>query len=165
MTIRAVLFFLVVSLYSCYSFRGTNIASTIDTFYVEQTSILAGLGQTPGDLPELFMESLRAKVRNQSRLTYDDRNPDITFESEITSFVLGDEARAAGNVSTLLKIAASIKVTYIDNQDEDNNWTSTFSHTVNYDPSINIQEAQDGFIEEILDQISEQAFNKAFTNW
>lgn len=165
MMTRALFFALATMLLSsCYSFKGTSIPAEVKTFYVDQTSKGAGALLAPGDLPERFMEALRAKIRNQSRLSYSKVDPDISFESEITQFVLADEAASANNVSSLLKMQISIKVAYIT-ADEDDNWTQTFSHTINYDPSVDLQSAQDGFIDQILEQITERIFNKAFTNW
>ncbi len=156
----------MMSLSSCYSFRGTSIPSNVKSYFVEQTTIDARALLTPGDLPERFMEALRAKVRDQASLSYNKVSPDIEFHTVITNYKTDEEVRSAdNNTATLLKLQASVKVEYISNTNEDDNWTQTFSHTINFEPTIDFQTAEDGFIDEILEQITEQIFNKAFTNW
>jgi len=146
------------------SFRGTSIPADVNTFYVDQT-ILSALN-APGDLPETFMEALRQKIRDQSNLNYNSVNPDIEFKSDISVFAQGNEAESAeNNRAALLKLTITVKVEYISNKNEADNWTNSFSHTVNFDPSVDFQTAQAGFIDEIFEQITEKIFNKSFTNW
>lgn len=149
---------------SCYTFRGTSIPSDVNTFYVDQAILRAT--NAPGDLPERLMEALRAKIRNQSSLQYSDQSPDIEFGMEISSFVQANEVESAeNNTAALLKLTISVRTEYISNRNEEDNWNQTFSHTVNYDPSVDFQTAQDGLIAEVFEQITEQIFNKAFANW
>lgn len=163
-------FFLVLTIVlgSCYSFKGTSIPPDVNSYYVDQTTIQSGerTQLTPGDLPQRFMEALRDKLRNQSNLVSNDVSPDVEFVSVITEFDIDDQARSPDNeLATLYKLNASFRVEYISNKNEDDNWTQTFSHTVNFDPSVDLQTAQDGFIAEILEQVTEQIFNKSYTNW
>jgi len=164
---KSVILIVIIScLTSCYSFRGTSIPPDVKSYYVDQTVIDPRATLTPGDFPELFMEALRAKIRNQSRLIYNDATPDIEFLSTITQFEIADDVRGDGeSLSTLNKITASVKVEYLSATDEEENWSQNFSHTINYDPSLDLQSSLPGFIEEILEQVTEQIFNKAFTNW
>jgi len=164
---RLILLITIASLSSCYSFRGTSIPPDMKSYYVAQCTMepSAKTAIAPGEMPVQFMEALRAKIRNQSRLIYNDVSPDIEFRSTITQFETNENVGGGNNVANLIKLTSSIKVEYINLNDEEDTWTQVFSHTINYEPTVNLQTAQDGFIEEILEQISEQAFNKAFTNW
>ena len=165
MRTNTVIYLLIMAICSgCYSFRGTSIPSDVNTFYVDQAILRAT--NAPGDLPERLMEALREKVRNQSSLKYNDVSPDIEFGMEISSFVQANEVESAeNNTAALLKLTISVRTDYTSNKNEEDNWTQTFSHTVNYDPSVDFQTAQDGLIAEAFEQITEQIFNKAFANW
>lgn len=169
MLIRIIILFSLTSmLASCYSFKGISIPPDVKSYYVDQTTIQSGerTQLTPGDMPERFMEALRGKLRNQSNLIPNDVSPDVEFISSITEFDIDDQARSPDNeLATLYKLNASIRVEYISNTNEDDSWSQTFSHTINFDPSVDLQTAQDGFIDEILEQITEQVFNKSYTNW
>ena len=148
---------------SCYSFRGVSISADVKTFFVSQVKLSDFAA--PADTPERFMEQFREKIRSQSSLKWDDTNPHIEFDCEITSFRVSNEANQQGNEVSLNKLTISVKAAYINNNNEDENWTKTFSFGIPFEASEDLQEVQDGYIEDIFEQISENIFNDAFTNW
>lgn len=158
--------FLVVTLHSCYSFKGINIPSDVKTFYVRQVSLHPVNAEfAPADSPERFMEQFREKIRSQADLEWNDIDPDIEFDCEIASYKVSNEGDQEGNEVSLNKLTISVRVEYISNNDEEENWNKSFSFGIPFDPSEDLQEVQDGFIEDIFEQISENIFNDAFTNW
>jgi hypothetical protein len=157
--------FLGVTFYSCYSFKGVSIPSDVKTFYVRQVRLNPGVQLAPPDSPERFMEQFRLKIRSQSSLLEDDINPHIEFDCEITGYRVSNEGNQQGNEVSLNKLTISVKVAYINNNDEEENWNKSFSFGIPFDPSEDLQEVQDGYIEDIFEQISENIFNDAFTNW
>lgn len=154
---------IAITLNSCYSFRGVSIPSDVKTFYVRQVKLTDFAA--PADTPERFMEQFRQKVRSQSSLKWDETDPHIEFDCSITSFRVSNEGNQQGNEVSLNKLTISVKVEYINNNDEEENWNKTFSFGIPFDPAEDLQEVQDGYIEDIFDQISENIFNDAFTNW
>ena len=62
---------------SCYGFKGISIPPDINTFYVEDFENRAP--NAPGGINQTFSETLRTKIRNESKLTLVDRDADITF--------------------------------------------------------------------------------------
>lgn len=164
---RSVLLIFCFLLHGCYSFKGTSISPDLKSYYIEQTTITSKSNSiTPADMPEKFMEALRAKIRNQSNLIYNDISPDIEFKSTITQYDLSDESQNIDqDISSVRKLVASINVEYISNKDEKDNWTQTFSHTIFFDPTTDFQSSEESFIDQIIEQITEQIFNKSFTNW
>lgn len=155
--------FIGVTFYSCYSFKGISIPADVKTFYVRQVR-LSDFG-APADSPERFMEQFRQKIRSQSSLKWDDTNPHIEFDCEISSFRVSNEGNQQGNEVSLNKLTITVKVEYINTNDEDENWNKSFSFGIPFDPSEDLQAVQDGYIEDIFEQISENIFNDAFTNW
>ncbi len=160
-----ILFFLGITLYSCYSFKGVSIPSDVKTFYVRQVRLNPSAQFAPADSPERFMEQFRQKIRSQSSLKWDDTNPNIEFDCEISGYRVSNEGNQQGNEVSLNKLTISVKVEYINNNDEEEDWNKTFSFGIPFDPSEDLQEVEDGFIEDIFEQISENIFNDAFTNW
>lgn len=120
----------------------------------------------PGDINQRFSESLRAKIRNESRLIYNEQNPDIEFSGSIVRFGLTPEAPQAGNTVALNKLEISVAIDYVNHKDETKNWKSkqfTFFRTFESDKDfISIQ---DSLIDEIFKQLMENIFNEAFTGW
>jgi len=157
--------FLAITLQSCYSFKGVSISSDVNTFYVRQVRLSPNAQFAPADSPERFMEQFREKIRSQSNLKWNDTDPHIEFDCEITSYSVSNEGDKQGNEVSLNKLTISVKVEYINNNNEEENWNKSFSFGIPFDPSEDLQEVQDGFIEDIFEQISENIFNDAFTNW
>ena len=150
---------------SCsYSFKGIDIPADVKTYYIENFQNEAI--QAPGDLAQRFTEALRAKIRNESRLTYNEPSPDVEFSGSIVRFIITPEAPREGNTVSLNKLEIAVSVNYINNQDETKNWKSkqfTFFRTFESDKDF--LTIQDKLIDEIFKQLLENIFNEAFTGW
>ncbi|MEM9545935.1 MAG: LPS assembly lipoprotein LptE [Bacteroidota bacterium] len=165
---KRILFFLLIGILfsSCYSFRGVSIPPDVKTFYVRQVRInLTGASLAPADAPERFMEELRGKIRSQSRLEWDDTEPHIEFDCEITSYQVSNEANRQGNEVALNKLSIGVKANFYNNNDPEEDWNKSFTFGIPFDPNEDLQAVQDGYIADIFEQISENIFNEAFTNW
>ena len=154
-----------VVLQSCYSFRGVSIPADVNTFFVRQVRLSPSVQLAPADSPERFMEQFREKIRSQSDLKWNDTDPHIEFDCEITGYRVSNEGNQQGNEVSLNKLTISVKVGYINNNDEEEDWSKTYSFGIPFDPSEDLQEVEDGYIQDIFDQIGENIFNDAFTNW
>ena len=155
--------FTVLFLSGCYSFRGVSIAAEVNTFYLPAVKLTDFTA--PPDSPERFMEQFREKIRSQSDLKWNEVNPDIEFDCNIISYRVSNEGSRSGNEVSLNKLTISVKVDYTDNTNEEENWSKTFSFGIPFNADEDLQELQDGFIEDIFEQITENIFNDAFTNW
>ncbi len=154
--------FLLVS--GCYSLSNTSIDYTkVKTYYIENFRNNA-LNAFP-DVEREFTEGLKEKIRTQSRLVYEDANPDIEFKGTVVDYRISSEAPQPGELVSLNRLTIVLAIEYIDNTNEENNWRSNFSHFVNFDATEDITSIQEDLIEEIRDQLMEDIFNKAFTNW
>ena len=160
-------FTLLISLLSgCYSFKGISIPPAAESFYVKDFILRAN--NAPAQIDQLWSEALREKIRNESRLTYNEQSPDIEFEGSITSYKVVGTAPQAGNTVSLNKLTIGISVTYTNNAGgggKDDEWTQNFSFFKDFDATLDLNSVEEGFIEEIFEQLTENVFNKAFTNW
>ena len=163
---RILLFALLGMIFtSCYSFKGVSIPPDMKTFYVRQVNLNPSASLAPADSPERFMEQFREKIRSQSSLKWNEVDPNIEFDCEITSYRVSNEANQQGNQVSLNKLTISVKVGFINNNDPEEDWNKSYSFGIPFDPSEDLQEVQDGYIQDIFEQISENIFNDAFTNW
>ncbi len=153
----------IACLSSCYSFKGISIPATVSTFYVDDFKLK--VGNAPGDIDQRFSEALREKIRNESSLNYTEQDPDIEFSGAVITFRTTSEAPTAESLAALNRLEISVKVKYVNNRDEEDTWNNSFSFFENYDGNTDLGSVQDGLIESIFEQLTEDVFNKAFTNW
>jgi len=157
-----VLCFLVLD--SCrYGFKGTSIDPSVNTFYVDVFKVDARnapeiIGQ---DFTNLFVE----KIRRESRLDPVDTDPDIEFKGSISRYEVTYEAPQPGETAAFNRLNLTIKVEYIDYKKEDAGWKQSFPFFFDFPNNQNLIDIQDEAIEAIYEQLVEDIFNKAFTNW
>ena len=147
----------------CYSFKGTSISPDVKTFYVAPFDNNAP--DAPPTLPIEFSEALRAKILNESRLVLDEENPDVEFVGAITTWRVSSEAPKPGELVAFNRLTIGVRVEYINHRNEEENWKSNFAYFADYDATQNLLDVQDQLIEAINEELVNQIFNKAFTNW
>ncbi len=148
---------------SCYSFKGIAIPPDVKTFNVENFQNTAP--SAPGDINQRFSEALRSKIRNESRLVYNEQNPDIEFSGTIIGFDLRPEAPQAGNTVALNRLDINVSVSFTNNKDEKGSWKKNFSFFKTYESDKDFISIQDQMVSDIFKQLMENIFNEAFTGW
>ncbi|MFT5764518.1 MAG: hypothetical protein ACI8X3_001949, partial [Saprospiraceae bacterium] len=63
------------------------------------------------------------------------------------------------------RLDVTVNVEFINNKDETQNWVQPFSYFSDFESDQNFLTVQDGLVETINNQLVEDIFNKAFTNW
>jgi len=158
---------LLIIAFSCgscrYGFKGTSISSEVNTFYVEVFDVDAR--NAPAIIGQDFTNLFTEKIRRESRLNPTDQDPDIEFEGSISRYEVTYEAPQPGETSAFNRLNLSITVEYIDNKKENEGWKENFSYFFDYPSTANLIDIQDEAIETIYEQLVEDVFNKAFTNW
>ena len=157
-----ILLLAVFVLQSCYSFKGISIPPDVNSFYVEDFGNSAK--NSPVDVNQIFAEALREKIRNESRLRYNEQNPDIEFQGTIKEYSVRS-IPAQEDESALNRFEIKIQVQYVSNKNEDDSWDQLFSFYQDFESDVDLNSVQDELTETIFEQLTEDVFNKAFTNW
>lgn len=157
------LFVLIACQLSCYSFKGISIPEAVDTFYLAELTKRAP--NAPADIGQTFSEFFKQKLLNETKLTFDDVNSDVDFVGEVTRYDVSSVAPQPGETTAFNRLTIAIRMDYISNLDEEDNWQSSFSFYSDYSRDDNLLDIQDELIQTIFTQIGEDIFNKAFTNW
>ena len=113
----------------------------------------------------MYTDQFKQKVLRESRLTFDEVNPNVEFNGEITQFAIRSVAPQPDETTAFSRLDITSQVNYIDYMDEENNWTKSFSDFRNFERNVNFLDVQDQLVMEIFDQISEDVFNETFSNW
>lgn len=148
-----------------YTFTGTSFDPNIESFFVFPFDLEAR--SAPPTLAQNVEEALKLKIRQESRLQQLDTDPDIEFQGTITRFNVTPQAPEAGEAIGLNRLTISVKIDYIDNyhDDDEYNWSQTFTRFEDFGANDNLLNVQDGLIELITEQLLEDIFNRAFSDW
>nr|MBS0036595.1 LptE family protein [Saprospiraceae bacterium] len=148
---------------ACYSFRGVSISPDVQTFYVDYFELAAP--NAPITLNQDFGEAMRDKIRTETRLSLTDTDPDLIFSGSITAYNITALDPVVGERTALNRLQISVRVNYESTVDEDNNWQQTFSFFAEFPADQNLTDIENQLIETIFEQLTEDIFNRAFSNW
>ena len=153
------------NLSSCwnYKLKGISIDPAATTYYVSEFRNITI--EAPSDIHRRFSEKLREKIRNETNLKERETDADILFEGSVTSYNVIAQAAKGNDQSGFQQFKIGIKVKYTSALEEKDTWEQEFSFFKDFDTDQNFQDVEDDFVEEIFLQITEDIFNKAFTNW
>lgn len=160
---------LIVLLSSCgvYSFTGTTI--TAETISIQQFYNDASSG--PADLAVTFTNQLRDYFQQNTSLVQVASNGELQMEGGVVSYRLTPVApSAASNSSTrdaasLTRLTITVKVTYVNLENEDFNFDRTFSQYADFNNDVGLTAIEASLIQEIYDQIILDIFNASVANW
>jgi hypothetical protein len=158
----------LIVLNSCtlnYSFTGASISPDIKTVSVKFFPNYAPLAQPI--LSQAFTEALRDIFISQTSLNLVDKNGDLHFEGSITGYQSNPTAIQSGEVAqaSLNRLSITVNVIFTNKLDEKQNFETNFTRFADYDASRNLADVETALIKEINDQLVQDIFNKAVTNW
>lgn len=158
------IFIVLIFVASCYTFKGISIDYTkVSTF---------SLGDFPNNssnvvptLSQDIKEALRLKILSESRLGSTTANGDVEFNGTITGYRISSVAPQPGETTQFNRLTITVEVEFINNTDPEQDWKQSFNWFADYDANENLPNVQDDLHEEIITELVENIFNKAFTNW
>jgi hypothetical protein len=117
------------------------------------------------NLDQQLAEDFRNKIRLNSRLRADDTNPHIEFKGTLVDFRITSEAPNANNRVALNRLTITLAIEYIDNKTDAEGWKRNFSFFYDYPANTDFSSVEEEAISTISDQLMEDIFNAAFSNW
>ena len=164
--IKSVLLLFLIGLSGCsvhMTLSGASIDENLKTFSVQYFNNRAAIINPL--LSQKFTELLKERIMSESRLVLVDGVGDVDFSGEITGYTVHPMAIKEDAVSAQTRLTITIKVRYKNKVDPKKNWESTFSAYQDYASERNISEVEGELTTLIIDQITENIFNKAFSDW
>lgn len=138
---------------------------TINVMFFENNAPLV-----VNNLSQLFTESLKDRIRSQSRLGIVRGEADATMEGAITGYSIAPVSVQATNnntapLATATRLTITVNVKYVNNKDKKRSpdFEQSFSRYTDFTGDISSQEQN--LIRIINQQLTEDIFNKAFANW
>ncbi len=147
----------------CYTLKDFSVDPSINTFRVVQFRSAAP--NAPPNIGQTFTESLKRKISRESRLLLNENNPDIEFDGVVSQYRVRAVSPEPGEFAALQRLEITVNVDYRNLRDEEDTWSQPFSFFADFSPETNLLDVQDDLINTIFDQIQEDLFNRAFTDW
>lgn len=147
----------------CYSFRDVSIPPEVKTVRVNYIENRASY-VNPQLSPQLT-ERLRQKINNQTRLTLvtsEDAHYDIFGEIRNYSITTAgvSEQEAATN-----RLQITVHIRFINRLDEKASFEADISRNFDFNASLTLQQAEAQQSDEILKNLTDEIFNRIFSNW
>ena len=146
-----------------YSFNGASISPDVETVSVGYFQNNASMVQPT--LSNTMTESLKDQFVSQTNLSLMDASGDLQFEGEIIGYIVKPIAIQANETAAQNRLTISVKVNFINTLDENQNYSQSFSHYADFDSSQDLSSIETELIDQIVEVLSENIFNKAVANW
>ena len=145
-----------------YSFTGASTKG-LKTVSVQYFQNRASLVQPA--LSQTLTDALADKCKSQTNLVLTSNLGDANFEGEITDYNTKPLTVSAAAQAATNRFTIAVKVKYTNSVDPDLSFEQTFSRYADYDSSKDLSQVEDQLSKDIVDQLVEDIFNKAFVNW
>ena len=161
-------FFLILAVVSVqatcnYTFKDVSIPPEIKTVSVQYIENRARY-INPQLSPQLT-DRLRQKITGQTRLTIvnsDDAHYDIG--GYITDFSVNTSG-ISGNQASSNNLNVTVHIVFKNRLDEKKNFETDITRNFPFSASISFTDAQNRLMDDILKNVSDDIFNKVFSNW
>lgn len=146
-----------------YSFTGASIPEDVKTVSVKTFQSYAPLANA--NLTQTFTEALKDVFISQTNLDLAARDGDLQFEGAITGYTISSVAIQGNETAALNRLSITVKVKFTNTKDNEQDFETSFTRFADYESTQNIASIEDELIKDINDQLTQDIFNKAVSNW
>lgn len=165
--IRFVFLFLMVFVFAGCSVHmtlsGASIDENLKTFSVQYFNNRAAIINPL--LSQKFTELMKERIMSESRLILVEGVGDVDFSGEITGYSIRPMAIKEDAVSAQTRLTITVKVRYKNKKTPEKNWESNFSAYQDFASDHDFTSVENDLTTLIIDQLTENIFNRAFSDW
>lgn len=154
---------LMVSCSIRMTFTGASIPDDVKTVSVQYINNRAALVNPT--LSQTMTEKLKDRLTNESRLILRNGTGDVDFSGEFTDYSTRPMSIQNDATSAQTRLTVQVKIRYRNFKNPKDNWEQSFSAFADYPSEQNINAVEGELVTQIVDQLTEDIFNKAFANW
>ncbi len=147
----------------CYSFKDVSIPPEVKTVRVNYIE-----NRAPYVNPQLspqLTERLRQKINNQTRLTLiQGDNADYEINAVIRGYNVTTAAISEQQAATN-RLVVTVHIKFENRLDEKANFEADISRNFDFNANSSIQQAESQQGEDILKNVTDEIFNRIFSNW
>ena len=161
------LFVLFTGISGCkvYSFTGASLPADVKTVSVEQLRNSAS--NAPALLNQTITEALKNKLITEASLRQVTYDADVVFKGSVTGYSFSAQAPTAQLQSGVNRLTITVQISYENKKYPKDSWKQpeTFSRYADAPGSANLNDVQDALINDIVKQLMDDIFNRAFVKW
>ncbi len=117
------------------------------------------------ELESIFMDKLRNRYIQQTRLKLVDNNGDIQLEGEITGFDIAPVAVQSDGYASKTKLTITVRCRYTNRVKPAEDFEQSFSSFLEFDANLMLTDVQYDLSQQITTEISDMIFNATVANW
>ena len=146
-----------------YSFTGASIPAEAKTVSVQYFPNNAQLVNPL--LSNIITNALNDMFVNQTTLQSVAQNGDLALEGEITGYKTSPIAITGNQTAAMNRLTVTVNVRFTNKYDESKNFEQSFSQYQDYPSGQDLSAVQDILVEQIVEDLCQDIFNKAVVNW
>jgi len=145
-----------------YSFTGASIEG-------KTINILNFENRAPNVVPTLapiISDKVRNKILSQTGLAaINSEDADYIIKAAITGYNVTISGLQGTMAASQNRLTITLEVDFTNKLDEKNSFKKSFSRFADFPATSQLNSVENGLIEEICSQLSDDIFNRAFINW
>jgi hypothetical protein len=148
-----------------YSFTGASLPADIKTVTVEQIRNSANNG--PALLNQTITDALKNKLVTEASLHQVTYDGDLVFKGAVTGYSFSAQAPTAQLQSGVNRLTITVQISFENKKYPKDSWKQpeTFSRYADAPGTSNLADIQDRLVADIVKQLMDDIFNKAFVKW
>lgn len=147
-----------------YNLTGASISPEVKTVSIQYFENRAPLGIA--NLGQMLTDDLKDKFKSQTSLAVVEDMGHLNFEGEITGYEPSRPVAIQNNeVAAQNRFTITVRVKFTNEKDPKLNYDTSFSRYKDWDSTQDLASVEEQLVEEILELIIEDIFNKAVVNW
>ncbi|MFO8086433.1 MAG: LptE family protein [Bacteroidales bacterium] len=158
---------IVVSLWmqgcGLYSFTGASLPPEAESVTIDYFSNRANMVNP--NLADNLTNALKDRFQSQTSLSLQDAGGDLYFEGEVTDYKTKPVAIQGNDQAAANRLTITIKVKFVNRYDQQQNFETTFSRYEDYDSNVSLSTVEDELVNQIVEYLVDDIFNKSVVNW
>lgn len=150
-----------------YSFTGASIGADVKTVKIDY--IINRAKVVNPTLSQTVTEELKNKFSRELGLTISNESADLEFSGQITGYTTAPKAIKQSDdgkdYASQNRFTLTVRVKFVNNTDHEQDFDSSFSAYVDYDSTQDFNSVEDTLVDQALEQVLDDIFNKSVANW
>ncbi len=160
---RLILTLSMIYLSGCYSFKDVSVPAEVKTVkvnYIENRARIVNPQLSP-----LLTDKVRQKIINQTRLSQtNSEEAHYDISGQITDYYVSTSG-ISGQRAATNRLNVSVRLVFKNRLDSKKNFEADLNRNFDFDAALPLQQAENQLTELIVQNFTDEIFNRIFSNW